>query len=105
MSETIQNELERERKGKAHLDLNLVRKVKGNRKDFYRCIDSNTRTGKKSHGPAAEWGKRPMTKGMEKAKVLNASFASIFTGSPSSHRPLKPVREHGEIETPYTAKD
>lgn len=44
-----------------------------------------------------------VTKGMGKAKVLNAFLG--FTSDPSSQRPLRPVRKHGEIETPYIAKD
>lgn len=39
------------------MELNLLRKVKGNRKDFYRCMDSNTQAGKKSHGSADGWGR------------------------------------------------
>lgn len=35
---------DRVRKAKANLDLNLVRDVKGNRKAFYKCINSTRKT-------------------------------------------------------------
>lgn len=72
MSETIQNEFEKEKKGKAHLGPNLLRKVKGHRKDFCRCIDSNTQTGKNHMELLRDGAGDLVTKGMGKVKVLNA---------------------------------
>lgn len=63
-----------------------------------------TQTGKKSHGTADGAGDL-VTKGTGKAKVLNAFLALVFTSDPSSQRPMRSVRKHGKIETPYIAKD
>lgn len=67
-----------------------MRKVKGNRMDFYRCIDSNTQTGKKNPmDPLMDGAGDLATKGTGKDKVLNALFVLVFTGNPSSHRPCE----------------
>lgn len=105
LSETKQNDLERERKSKAHLELNLLRKVKGNRKDFYRCISSNTQTGKNPMDLLMDGAGNLVTKGTGKAEVLSAFLSLVFTSNPASQRPLRAVRKHGETGTTYIAKD
>jgi len=70
------------RKVKAHLELNLVRKVKSNRKDFYRYISSKGQIGE-NRDLLLNGAGDLVTKHMEKAKVLKAAFALVFTGKTS----------------------
>lgn len=51
---------------KAHLQLNLTRHTKGNKKDFYRYI-SNKREDKGKCASAAEWGRGLGDKGCRNA--------------------------------------
>ncbi|KAK4816298.1 LOW QUALITY PROTEIN: hypothetical protein QYF61_014596 [Mycteria americana] len=58
--DTVQSCRDEIMKAKAHLELNLVRNVKGNKKSFYSTLED-----------------------IEKPEVLNAFFVSIFTGKTS----------------------
>ena len=68
------------RKGEAHLVLDLVRDMKGNTKGFYMHIRSKKKT-RENAGPLLNGAEHQVTRGMEKAKVLNAFFPSIFTSN------------------------
>ena len=60
-----------------------MRKVKGNRRDFYRYISSQRQTGEKNMDLLLNGAGDLVTKGVDKAEVLNAFFALVFTGKPS----------------------
>ncbi|KAK4818055.1 hypothetical protein QYF61_004605 [Mycteria americana] len=83
---------DRVRKAKAHLELNLARDGKGNKKGFYRFI-SNRRNIRKNVGLLLNVSGGMVTKDMERAEVLNVVFASVFYirlafGNPMSLRSL-----------------
>jgi len=61
------------------MELNLVRVVKHNEKEFYRCVDQK-RQPKKSVSPLTNDKGELATADMEKDEVLNKLFASLFTG-------------------------
>ena len=65
------------RKAKAHLELNLARDVKGNKKGFYISIKRKTR---ENVGPLLNGAGPTLTEDTVKAEVLNAFFASVFSG-------------------------
>ena len=70
--------MDRVRKAKADLELNLAKDVKGNRKGFYKYINSKRKTRENMDlllNGAAEL----VANEMPKAKVLSAFFASVFT--------------------------
>ncbi|CAM5177833.1 unnamed protein product [Eretmochelys imbricata] len=71
------------RKAKSHLELQLARDVKSNKKGFFRYV-SNKKKVKESVGPLLNEGGNLVTEDVEKAKVLNAFFASVFTNKVSS---------------------
>lgn len=60
------------RKAKAHLELNLARDVKGNKKGFYSYIDDKKKS-RENFGLLLNGAQD-----MEKAEVLNALFDSDF---------------------------
>uniref|UniRef100_A0A8B9FTL9 Reverse transcriptase domain-containing protein n=1 Tax=Amazona collaria TaxID=241587 RepID=A0A8B9FTL9_9PSIT len=72
------------RKAKAHLELNLARDVKDNRKGFYRYI-ADKRQVRDTVGPLQKPSGELATLDLEKAEVLNDFFASVFTGKCSDH--------------------
>ncbi|KAK4828056.1 hypothetical protein QYF61_023116 [Mycteria americana] len=74
--DTVRACRDRAKKSKAHLELNLARDAKGNKKGFCGYI----RSQRKKCGPAPESGRRPGDQDIEKVKVLNAFFTSVFTG-------------------------
>ncbi|KAK4810509.1 hypothetical protein QYF61_004289 [Mycteria americana] len=66
------------RKAKAHLELNLVRDVKGDKKGFCGFIISKRKT-RENVGLLLNGAGDLVTQDMEKAEVLSAFFASVFT--------------------------
>ena len=75
---------EKIRKAKAQLELKLAAGVKGNKKLFYKYINSKRRTRENLHSLLDEAG-NVTTEDKEKADVLNAFFTSVFkrqTGYP-----------------------
>ncbi|CAM4705653.1 unnamed protein product [Lepidochelys kempii] len=71
------------RKAKSHRELKLPRDVKSNKKGFFRYV-SNKKKVKESVGPLLNEGGNLVTEDVEKANVLNAFFASVFTNKVSS---------------------
>ncbi|CAM4551145.1 unnamed protein product [Caretta caretta] len=71
------------RKAKSHLELKPARDVKSNKKGFFRYV-SNKKKVKESVGPLLNEGGNLVTEDVEKANVLNAFFASVFTNKVSS---------------------
>ncbi|CAM4681894.1 unnamed protein product [Lepidochelys kempii] len=69
-------------KAKSHLELQLARDVKSNKKGFFRYV-SNKKEVKESVGPLLNEGGNLVTEDVEKANVLNAFFASVFTNKVS----------------------
>ncbi|GAB0203755.1 mitochondrial enolase superfamily member 1 [Grus japonensis] len=66
------------RKAKAHLELKLARDVKGNKKDFFKYISSKRKT-RENVGPLLNEVGALVMEDTEKAELLNAAFASVFT--------------------------
>ncbi|CAM4580634.1 unnamed protein product [Caretta caretta] len=71
------------RKAKSHLELQLARDVKSNKKGFFRYV-SNKKKVKESVDPLLNEGGNLVTEDVEKANVLNAFFASVLTNKVSS---------------------
>ena len=63
--------------------------VKGNKKGFFRYISNNMKTTENMGTLLKEAGDL-MTKGVRKAKVLNATFTSDFTGKICLHHSVAP---------------
>ncbi|GAB0206062.1 mitochondrial enolase superfamily member 1 [Grus japonensis] len=66
------------RKVKAHLELKLARDVKANKKGFFKYISSKRKT-RENVGPLLNEVSALVTEDTEKAELLNAFFASVFT--------------------------
>jgi len=66
------------RKAKAHLQLNLARDVKDSKKCFFKYISSKQKT-RENVGPLLNEVGVLMMEDAEKAQLLNAFFASVFT--------------------------
>ncbi|GAB0182556.1 mitochondrial enolase superfamily member 1 [Grus japonensis] len=84
------------RKAKAHLELNLVRDVK-DKKGFFKYISSKKKTRENVGLLLNEVGAL-VTEDTEKAELLNAFFASVFTAKagPQESQTLE-VMEIGEV--------
>ncbi|GAB0209154.1 hypothetical protein GRJ2_003381100 [Grus japonensis] len=82
--ETVRAARDQVRKAKALTEISLARDVKDNKKSFYRYVSDKRRT-RENVGPLRNDTADLVTKDMEKAKVLNNFFASVFTGKRSSH--------------------
>ena len=70
------------RMGLGKLELNLSRDVKGNKKGFYKYVNSK-RKSRENMGLLLNGEGEQATNDMEKTEVLNAFFASVFTGKMS----------------------
>jgi len=94
------------RKVKAWMELNLARDAKNNKKGFYRCV-SQKRKVKESVSPLISKTGKVVTTDKEKAGVLNNFFASVFTGSLSSHtsRGDGPQESYWGCKVPPTVKE
>lgn len=67
------------KKTKANLELGLVRDVKGSKNGFCKYINSKRKV-KENVSLLLNGARDLVTKDMEKAKVFNAFFTSVFTG-------------------------
>lgn len=86
---------------KAHLELNLVSNVKGNKKSFSRCISKKRKT-RENMGLVLNGAGDLVTKDREKVKVLNTFFLFFFFSVRpdfSNSRPLKPEGISREMKT------
>lgn len=66
-------------KAKAYLEQYLAKDMKGNRKGFCKYINSK-RESRENMGSLLNGVREVVTNKMEKAKVLNAFFTSVFNG-------------------------
>ncbi|CAM4545620.1 unnamed protein product [Lepidochelys olivacea] len=92
------------RKAKSHLELQLARDVKSNKKGFFRYV-SNKKKVKESVGPLLNEGGNLVTEDVEKANVLNAFFASVFTNKVSSQTTALGSTAWGEGDQPSVEKE
>ncbi|GAB0209948.1 mitochondrial enolase superfamily member 1 [Grus japonensis] len=70
------------RKAKAHLELNLAGEVKDSKKGFFKYIGSKRKT-RENVGPLLNEVGALVEEDTEKAELLNAFFASVFTAKAS----------------------
>uniref|UniRef100_A0A8C3H5H4 Reverse transcriptase domain-containing protein n=1 Tax=Chrysemys picta bellii TaxID=8478 RepID=A0A8C3H5H4_CHRPI len=92
------------RKAKSHLELQLARDVKSNKKGFYRYVSSKKKV-KESVGPLLNEGGNLVTEDVEKANVLNDFFASVFTKKVSSQTAALGSTGWGEGDQPSVEKE
>ncbi|CAM5100848.1 unnamed protein product [Eretmochelys imbricata] len=87
------------RRAKSHLELQLARDVKSNKKGFFRYV-GNKKKAKESVGPLLNEGGNLVTEDVEKANVLNAFFASVFTNKVSSQTTALGITKWGRDGQP-----
>ncbi|CAM4378788.1 unnamed protein product [Lepidochelys olivacea] len=87
------------RRAKSHLELQLARDVKSNKKGFFRYV-GNKKNAKESVGPLLNEGGNLVTEDVEKANVLNAFFASVFTNKVSSQTAALGITKWGRDGQP-----
>ncbi|CAM4499672.1 unnamed protein product [Lepidochelys kempii] len=87
------------RRAKSHLELQLARDVKSNKKGFFRYV-GNKKKAKESVGPLLNEGGNLVTEDVEKANVLNAFFASVFTNKVSSQTAALGITKWGRDGQP-----
>ncbi|GAB0186348.1 mitochondrial enolase superfamily member 1 [Grus japonensis] len=103
--ETVRAAREQVRKAKALIEIILARDVKDNKKSFYRYV-SEKRRMRENGGPLwNETGDR-VTQDMEKAEVVNDSFASVLTGECLSYTAqVTEGRDWENAEPPTVGED
>jgi len=95
------------RKAKAHLELNLARDVKNNKKSFFNYI-SRKRKARDNVGLLLNEAGVLVTEDAEKAEVLNAFFASVCsakTGPQESQAPELREEAYREDDFPLVEED
>ncbi|CAM4643115.1 unnamed protein product [Caretta caretta] len=92
------------RRAKSHLELQLARDVKSNKKGFFRYV-GNKKKAKESGGPLMNEGGNLVTEDVEKANVLNAFFASVFTNKVSSQTAALGITTWGIDGQPSVEKE
>ncbi|CAM5117140.1 unnamed protein product [Natator depressus] len=92
------------RRAKSHLELQLARDVKSNKKGFFRYV-GNKKKAKESVGPLLNEGGNLVTEDVEKANVLNAFFASVFTNKDSSQTAALGIATWGVDGQPSVEKE
>ncbi|CAM5094633.1 unnamed protein product [Eretmochelys imbricata] len=92
------------RRAKSHLELQLARDVKSNKKGFFRYV-GNKKKAKESVGPLMNEGGNLVTEDVEKANVLNAFFASVFTNKVSSQTAVLGITTWGIDGQPSVEKE
>ncbi|CAM5077277.1 unnamed protein product [Natator depressus] len=92
------------RRAKWHLELQLARDVKSNKKGFFRYV-GNKKKAKESVGPLLNEGGNLVTEDVEKANVLNAFFASVFTNKDSSQTAALDIATWGVDGQPSVEKE
>ncbi|KAJ7410616.1 hypothetical protein BTVI_53109 [Pitangus sulphuratus] len=95
------------RKAKAHLDLNLAKDVKDNKKGFFKYI-SNKRKSKDNVSPLLNGGETPVTEDAEKSELLNTTFALVCTDKTSPQESLTQdtrVKECWKEDFPLVKED
>ena len=95
------------RKAKAHLELKLARDVKNNKKGFFNYISSK-RKARDNVGPMLNEAGVLVTEDADKAQLLNAFFASVFSakaGSQESQAPEEREEAYREGDFPLVEQD
>ncbi|CAM5129064.1 unnamed protein product [Eretmochelys imbricata] len=92
------------RRAKSHLELQLARDVRSNKKGFFRYV-GNKKKVKESVGPLMNEGGNLVTEDVEKANVLNAFFASVFTNKVSSQTAALGITTWGIDGQPCVEKE
>ncbi|CAM5085571.1 unnamed protein product [Natator depressus] len=101
IAQACRNEI---RKAKSHLELQLARDVKSNKKGFFRYVSKKKKV-KESVGPLLNEGGNLVTEDVEKANVLNAFFASVFTNKVSSQTTALGSKAWGGGDQPSVEKE
>ena len=95
------------RKAKVHLELKLARDVKNNKKGFFNYISSK-RKARDNVGPLLNEAGVLVTEDAEKAELLTAFFASVFstkTGPQESQAPEVRKEAYREDDFPLVEED